>query len=90
MASITNLTITSKTGSAGGTRRSFKFFVLLVPSALPDLNRTDTLNSDVVGCFRCDRKVCDAYMYIYIYTYISSESENDNRLQHHFYGGQRT
>ena len=33
---------------------------LLVPSALPDLNRTDNLNSDVVGCFRCDRKVCDA------------------------------
>ena len=21
------------------------------------MNRTDTLNSDVVGCFRCDRKV---------------------------------
>ena len=33
---------------------------LLVPSTLPDLNRTDNLNSDVVACFRCDRKVCDA------------------------------
>ena len=32
----------------------------LVPSALPDLNRVDTLNSDVLGCFRCNRKVCDA------------------------------
>ena len=31
-----------------------------VPLALPDLNRTDTLNSDVIGCFRCDHKVCDA------------------------------
>ena len=33
---------------------------LLVPLALPDLNRVDTLNSDVVGCFRCNRKICDA------------------------------
>ena len=32
----------------------------LVPSVLPDLNRVDTLNSDVVGCFRYNRKVCDA------------------------------
>ena len=33
---------------------------LLVPSALPDLNRVDTLNSDSTGCFRWNRKVCDA------------------------------
>ena len=32
---------------------------LLVPSALPDLNRVDTLNSDATGYFRCNRKVCD-------------------------------
>ena len=33
---------------------------LVVNSAPSDLNRTDTLNSDVVGYLRCDRKVCDA------------------------------
>ena len=31
-----------------------------VKLALPDLNRVDTLNSDTTGCFRCNRKVCDA------------------------------
>ena len=41
-------------------RRTKTLKDLLVPSALPDLNRTDNLNSDVVGYFRCDRKVCDA------------------------------
>ena len=43
-----------------GFRRTKNLKDLLVPSALLDLNRTYTLNSDVVGCFRCDRKVCDA------------------------------
>ena len=33
---------------------------LLVPSALLDLNRVDTLNNDASGCFQCNRKVCDA------------------------------
>ena len=32
----------------------------LVPSAHPDLNRVDTLNSDVIGCFQCNHNVCDA------------------------------
>ena len=41
-------------------RRKKNLKDLLVPSALPDLNRAYTLNSDVVGCFRCNRKVCDA------------------------------
>ena len=43
-----------------GFRRTKNLKDLLVPSALPDLNRVDTLNSDAVGCFRCNRKVCDA------------------------------
>ena len=46
-----------KTRIRTGFRRTKNLKDLLVPSALPDLNRTDTLNSDVVGCFRCDRKV---------------------------------
>ena len=49
-----------KTRIRTGFRRTKNLKDLLVPSALPDLNRTDTLNSDVAGCFRCDRKVCDA------------------------------
>ena len=49
-----------KTRITTGFRRTKTLKDLLVPSALPDLNRTDNLNSDVVGCFRCDRKVCDA------------------------------
>ena len=43
-----------------GFRRTKSIKDLLVPSALPDLNRTDNLNSDVVSCFRCACKVCDA------------------------------
>ena len=43
-----------------GFRRMKNLKDLLVPSALPDLNRVDTLNSDVVSCLRCNRKVCDA------------------------------
>ena len=49
-----------KTRIRTGFRRTKNLKDLLVPSALPDLNRTYTLNSEVVGCFRCDRKVCDA------------------------------
>ena len=33
---------------------------LLVPSALPDVNSAESVSSDALGCFRCDRKVCDA------------------------------
>ena len=50
----------NKTHIKTGFHRTKNLKDLLVPSALPDLNRTDTSNSDVVGCFRCDRKVCDA------------------------------
>ena len=49
-----------KTRIRTGFRRTKTLKDLLVPSALPDFNRTDNLNSDVVGCFRCDRKICDA------------------------------
>ena len=49
-----------KTCIKTGFSRTKTFKYLLVPSALPDLNRTDNLNSDVVRCFRCDCKVCDA------------------------------
>ena len=49
-----------KTHIRTGFRRTKTLKDLLVPLALPDLKRTDNLNSDVVGCFRCDRKVCDA------------------------------
>ena len=49
-----------KTHIRTGLRRTKSLKDLLVPSVLPDLNRTDTSNSDVVGCFRCDHKVCDA------------------------------
>ena len=49
-----------KTRIRTGFRRTKNLKDLLVPSALPGLNRTDTLNRDAVGCFRCDRKVCDA------------------------------
>ena len=49
-----------KTRIRTGFRRTRNFKDLLIPSALPDLNRTDTLNSDLMCCFRCDRKVCAA------------------------------
>ena len=49
-----------KTGIRTSFRKTKNLKVLLVPLALPDLNRTDTLNSDVIGCFLCDCKVCDA------------------------------
>ena len=43
-----------------GFRRTKNLKDLLVLSTLSDLNRVDTLNSDVVGCFRCNHKVCNA------------------------------
>ena len=49
-----------KTRIGTGFRSTKNLKDLLVPSALPDLNRVDTLNSDAIGCFRCNRKVCDA------------------------------
>ena len=49
-----------KTRIRTGFRRMKNLKDLLVPSALHDLNRVDTLNSDATGCFRCNRKVCDA------------------------------
>ena len=49
----------NKTRIRTGFRRT-KNLKDLVPSALPDLNRVGTLNSEVMGCFRCNRKVCDA------------------------------
>ena len=52
-----------KTCIRTGFRRKKNLKDLLVPSALPDLNRAYTLNSDVVGYFRCNRKVCDACHY---------------------------
>ena len=41
----------NKTRTRTGFRRTKTSKDLLVPSVLPDLNRTDNLNSDVVGCF---------------------------------------
>ena len=49
-----------KTRIRTGFHRTKTLKDLLVPLALPDLNRTDNLNSDGIGCFRCDGKVCDA------------------------------
>ena len=49
-----------KTRIRTGFRRTKNLKDLLVPLALPDLNRVDTLNSDATGCFRYNRKVCDA------------------------------
>ena len=45
-----------KTRIRTGFRRTKNLKIFL----FPDLNRVDTLNSDVVGFFRCNRKVCDA------------------------------
>ena len=49
-----------KTRIRTGFRRTKNLKDLLVPSMLLDLNRVDTLNSDVVDCFRCNRNVCDS------------------------------
>ena len=57
---MTKVFSNDKTRISTGFCRTKNLKDLLVPSALPNLNRVDTLNSDVVGCFRCNRKVCDA------------------------------
>ena len=41
-------------------RRTKNLKDLLVPSALPDVDRVDRVSSDTLGCFLCDRQVCDA------------------------------
>ena len=50
----------SKTCMRTGFRRTKNLKDLLVPSALPDVDRVDRVSSDVIGCFRCNQKVCDA------------------------------
>ena len=50
----------SKTCIRTGFRRTKNLKDLPVPSALPDVNSVESVISDVLGCFRCDRKVCDA------------------------------
>ena len=50
----------SKTCIRTGLRRTKNLKDLLVPLALPDVNSADSVSSDALGCFRCDRKVCDA------------------------------
>ena len=57
---IKNAFNNNKTRIGTGFRSTKNLKDLLVPSALSDLNRVDTLNNDVVGCFRYNRKVCDA------------------------------
>ena len=41
-------------------RRTKNLKDLLVPPALPDVSSADSVSSDALGWFRCDRKVCDA------------------------------
>ena len=43
-----------------GFRRTKNLKDLLVPSALSGVNSAESVSSDALGCFRCDRKVCDA------------------------------
>ena len=50
----------SKTCIRTGFWRTKNFIDLLVPSALPDVNSAESVSSDALSCFRCDRKVCDA------------------------------
>ena len=50
----------NKTCIRTGFRRTKNLKDLLVPSALPDADRVDRVSSDTLGCFRCDRQVCDA------------------------------
>ena len=50
----------NKTCIRTGFRRTKNLKDLLVPSALHDVDRVDSVSSDAWGCFRCDRKVCDA------------------------------
>ena len=50
----------SKTCIRTGFQRTKNLKDLLVPPALPDVNSAKSVSSDALGCFRCDRKVCDA------------------------------
>ena len=50
----------SETCIRTGFRRTKKLKDLLVPLALPDVNSAENVSSDALGCFPCDRKVCDA------------------------------
>ena len=50
----------SKTCIRTGFQRTKSLKDLLVPSALPEVNSVESVSSDALGCFRCDRKVCDA------------------------------
>ena len=50
----------NKTCIRTGFRRTKNLKDLLVPSALPDVDRVNGVSSDTLGCFRCDRQVCDA------------------------------
>ena len=50
----------NKTCIRTGFHRTKNFKDLLVPSALPDADRVNGVNSDTLDCFQCDRQVCDA------------------------------
>ena len=50
----------SKTCIRTGFRRTKNLKGFLVPSALPEVNSVESVSSDALSCFRCDRKVCDA------------------------------
>ena len=50
----------NKTCIRTGFRRTKNLTDFLVPSALPDVDRDDSVSCDALGCFRCDREVCDA------------------------------
>ena len=50
----------NKTCIRVGFRRTKNLKDLLVASVLPDVNSAESVSSDALGCFRCDRKVCDA------------------------------
>ena len=49
----------SKTCIRTGFQRTKNLKDLLVPSVFPDVNSVES-SGDALGCFRCDRKVCDA------------------------------
>ena len=55
-----NVVSSNKTCIRTGFQRTKNLKDLLVPSALHDVNSAESIRSDALGCFRCDRKVCDA------------------------------
>ena len=57
---VENVFSSSKTCIRTGFRRTKNLKDLLVPSALPDVNSSESVSNDALGCFRCDLKVCDA------------------------------